>query len=99
MDNDMTTVLEMSTGQHIKEESLESYLHAYYATATVAKRIENACGVGAGYGPWACPNVLPCDEHQCRQCGGPAKRLCSFAGQFVCGAVVCDDEHHSERNH
>lgn len=35
-----------------------------------------------------------CDEHsksKCSSCGQPATHGCSFCGQFVCGAPLCDD--------
>lgn len=59
----------------------------------------NVCGVGTGWGPWACGEPVGHPEHSCSTCGEPAVRLCSFAGQFVCGAPICSHGHHSEKRH
>ena len=37
-----------------------------------------------------------CDKHQdnCCMCGESATQSCSYAGQFVCGAPICDNCNH-----
>lgn len=35
-----------------------------------------------------------CSQHAavtCQSCGSPATTQCSYTGQFVCGAPLCDD--------
>ena len=42
----------------------------------------------------AMPGSRFCEYHSkdvCVSCGAPATRECSYAGQFVCGALLCDD--------
>lgn len=53
--------------------------------------------------PWVgrCGKPEPCPEHHnrvCNECGAPATHGCGFAGQFVCGADLCD-AHEECSNH
>lgn len=40
-----------------------------------------------------------CEKHRgmkCRSCGAQATRECSYTGQFVCGAPLCDNCTHTD---
>lgn len=68
-----------------------------------AEIVDGLCGydISAGWSIWRCGNPEPCPEHVNKRCwcGKQAKYACSYAGQLVCGAPLCEEHRHHCRTH
>jgi hypothetical protein len=54
-----------------------------------------SCGIRLAWSDRTCDGGSHCyHKGTCVGCGAPATRECSFSGQFVCGAELCDSCKH-----
>lgn len=62
------------------------------------KGIDMTCGIKLAWSSSTCQHEEPCEQHKdkkCRSCGAPATHECGETGQFVCGALLCDECEHA----
>jgi hypothetical protein len=76
-----------STVALLADTDLDQFQASYYPLRDVEE--VDCCGIGTGWGPWACPEPVGHREHRCVICGEPGTALCPFAGWMVCGAPTC----------